>query len=72
MKKVNVIWEDSRGYGTVWMDDEDIEKIDISHCESVGFVYKEDKDKIILAQSHGNGQYHNLIAIPKRSIVKRK
>jgi len=69
MKKVTVFWQDSRSYGNAWLTIEEMGDIITVSCETRGFVVKEDKHKIIVAQTEGGDQYHNLIAIPKRSIV---
>lgn len=72
MRKVTVKWVDSKSYGNEWLDKEDIDKLDVVHCESVGFIVKEDKDKILLAQSYGGEFYHGLMAIPKGCILEIK
>lgn len=44
---------------------------DPMECRSVGFVVKEDADRVCLLQSESNTCFSEMITIPKLAITKR-
>ena len=47
-----------------------------AHCQTVGFIVEEDKERIVLALSRAANEFSrpwgDLIAIPKGCIIKRR
>ena len=73
MKLVLIEWVDSTSMGG-WTDNDDM---DLCECETVGFLLKEDKKKVIVAQSISDGatRYCDRFGIPRgciKSIRKLK
>jgi len=64
MKKVLVDWVDiSVAHG--WACSEDVDRDDVAHCQSVGFLYSQNNDKIVLVMGVSNfGNYFERKSIP--------
>ena len=69
MKILEVEWVDSSScYG--WTREPDCT---LSHCESIGFIKREDKESITLIQSFSdNDTFDNTITIPQVCIKKTR
>ena len=65
MKMVLVKWVDSTSIQG-WEEGDNME---LCRCESVGFLIKKTKDKVILAQSLNDHTYYNKFAIPRGCIT---
>ena len=67
LKVKQVRWRDSKLYIT-----QEEKEIDWSICiiESIGFLVKEDKDKIVLAGDIVEGDVRRVIVIPRENIMK--
>lgn len=69
-RMVLVKWIDSGGDGR-WLDrDSVIKEGGIAECESAGFLFEENEDRIMLALSinKGNNDVQGYLAIPKVAI----
>ena len=67
-KIIEVSWLDACSFGNMWVSPDD--EVTCSHCKSVGYLLKKDKDKIIIAQSDSNnGEVMNRFVIPKGCIT---
>jgi len=78
MKALRIEWLDSQSWGNSWLQHKDVQGFQLRTITSRGEVVKETGDIIILAQSVDNNpsiddvDTHNLIAIPKGSILKQR
>ena len=70
IRAVRVEWWDSHSLGATWIEGEEAQEIKIAYCETLGFLLKETEKELVIAQSKSNNHFHNLIAIPKGSIIK--
>ena len=61
-----VLWNDASFSAGNWL--ENGTELELSITESVGFLIKKDKHKIILAQNRNKDSVGQLIAIPKKWI----
>ncbi len=70
-KILHVIWEDACGRSG-WHDAQ--EEYKLSRCETVGYLIKESRKVISLAQSidHDCNKVDNVMMIPKSNIKKRR
>lgn len=73
MEIEKIDWVDSHNLeGQGWHLKEAVESMKQHHCQSVGWVAKEDKEVIVLVSSMAGYEYGGEICIPKISIIKRK
>jgi hypothetical protein len=72
MKIVKVKWVDSKGVTPEWEFKDELKPLKPCRCVSVGFLIKETKTYITVAQSVGNDQVVGRMTIPKCSILKIK
>ncbi len=74
MKLVIVEWVDSTLLGQRWVDSEELEHMTVNTCLTVGFVYRKDKEKIVLCQGHckDDAGVVNVIAIPRNCVKSIK
>ena len=75
MRRVLVRWVDSSGAGGCWEDAETLRTTAaLILCETLGFVFEENDEHIVLVQSFGKSklseeaQFLNSVCIPKTSI----
>ena len=72
-KIIKVEWYDSSSLAG-WRDEEEC-KVEICHCETVGYLVNEDKHGICLAlnktSDSGYKPYGHVISIPKSAIKKK-
>lgn len=68
MKIQKIIWRDSHRY---MYQMEVTEEVNIVTIETVGFLVKEDKKMVMLAQDDIEGEVRGVICIPKENIIKR-
>lgn len=71
MNVVEIKWIDSVRDATDWSFPEEIEEKD-SLISSVGYLWKEDENSIIIIQSFGHGDILFRLKIPKCSILQTK
>ena len=71
MRRVEILWVDSRTIFDGWTMLEDIEEIPSEQLviHSVGYVFKEDDEMVVLVQSKGEDQVLGGIGIPRRAIL---
>ena len=69
---VHIEWVDSKTWSNAWMDKDDLILLKLPHCTSEGRVLKEDSESIFLYQSNSEGEYLNIIGIPKACIKQLK
>lgn len=71
VKQIKIFWRDSKSF-TGWRSDEDMYDETPADCETLGFVIKEKKDIVIVAQTldRYNVSSLNHIIIPKETIKK--
>ena len=74
MKKLLIEWIDSRKQNAQWEFLSDTELPDVCRCQTIGFLLKEDQERIVLASSLGDigmeEQVMGIIVIPACSITK--
>jgi hypothetical protein len=69
-------WVDSQSIGSGWIHIDDLPKPELCLCKSVGWVYKEDEDIIMVCPNFSFLQdlddlgFHSPFVIPKCSIKK--
>jgi len=71
LRRVEILWVDSRTIFDRWTVIETIEDVP-SHqllIHSVGYVYQEDEDMVVLVQNKSEDQILGGIGIPRRSII---
>ena len=69
MRIVKVEWVDSSLCGS-WVRKTGFEKSDM-RCVSVGFLFKNFKDRLVICQGESSeGEINNITEIPKVSIIK--
>lgn len=72
-KILKIEWDDSSSLAG-WRDEEEC-KVEICHCETVGYFISEDKNGICLAlnrtSNEGYKPYGHVISIPKSAIRKK-
>lgn len=66
MKIRKVRWRDSRLYIT---QEPDPTLYDVCVVESIGYVVREDKSKIVLAGDIVDGEFRRVIVIPKENLI---
>lgn len=72
MQAIQVSWVDSHHIPGWCREDEADKGLEIMECSSIGYVYKETADVLVLAMSLNNGgQVAQLVSIPKVAIVER-
>lgn len=72
MRSIQVSWVDSHHIAGWCREDEADEGLEVMECSSIGYVYKETADVLVLAMSRNNGgQVAQLVSIPKVAIVAR-
>lgn len=70
-------WIDASSHeGHQWRDEEDVAKLDVAKFLTVGWVFRESEDGVIVVSTHNpnNGHdksYWGELAIPKGCIVKK-
>ena len=69
MKIIEVTWSDSHRYAYQMAPDEEMLVVTIT---SVGYLVKEDKTSLTLAQDDIGGDVRGVIVIPKVNVQKRK
>lgn len=67
MKIVKIVWRDSHRY-TYQM--ENVNDVDITVIESVGFLVLKDKQKVIICQDMIDDEFRGVMAIPIENIVR--
>jgi hypothetical protein len=70
MQVVEVEWVDSC-YHQGWQDTDIAKNKQVSRCSSVGYVIRDDKDQLTIAQGMtSNDNVGDMVAIPRVSIIK--
>lgn len=72
VKMVRIEWNDScSDDGWMRQNSDRAKAHTISHCTSVGFLFKKDKTQICLAQNTSNyGSIGDLMAIPRKCVTR--
>ena len=65
-------WLDSCGPRRYWQDEEDMKRYFPLRCLSVGIVVKMDDESVVIAQSYGDDEVGNVMAIPVACITSIK
>jgi len=75
MQVLYVKWLDSGRHATVWTDPKELD-IDVPIVETVGFLFKETDESVVLIQSKGVGEEPDeilfSITIPKVAILEKE
>lgn len=67
MKTVIVKWRDSNIFNEQWGEDE--EEFEVSEITSIGFLIKDEKDRIVIAREKVGEDWRGIIAIPRENII---
>lgn len=68
-KPIKITWRDSHRY---MYQMENTEKVVVTTIETIGWLYKTEKDSYILAQDIiGDSDVRGVIVIPKENIIKK-
>jgi len=72
MTALYIEWIDAKTWGSAYYGSEEIKELKLPIMRSRGEVVIETPIALFLAQTIGDGEWHNIIGIPKGSILKRK
>jgi len=72
MTALYIEWIDAKRWGSAYHEGDEIRELKLPVMKSRGEVIMETNNEIFLAQVSGDGEYHNIVGIPKGSILKRK
>jgi hypothetical protein len=72
MQKVEIEWVDScSDDGWMKSESERAQEHTVSHCTSIGYLYKKDKEKVCIVQNTSDtGSIGELMAIPRKCVKK--
>jgi hypothetical protein len=72
-KIVAVMWRDAQTGPDGWIPIGEVRTYGLSTCVTAGFLVRQDRKRLIIAQSLSeNGRLNGTIMIPARSVVKVK
>lgn len=69
MKIAHITWTDSHRYTYQMENDEPVHFVTI---ETIGWLVKQDKNQVVLAQDDIEGDIRGVIVIPRENIIKIK
>ena len=72
MTALYIEWVDAKTWGSAYYGSEEIKELKLPIMKSRGEVVIETNTELFITQTTGDGEYHNIIGIPKGSILKRK
>ena len=64
-KLVEIIWIDAKAYSNEWIDLEQVKSFKPENCVTAGYIVHEDTSTYFVAQTKGEGIFHNIFLIPK-------
>jgi len=72
MTALYIEWVDAKTWGSAYYGSEEIKELKLPIMRSRGEVVIESPIALFLAQTSGDGECHNIIGIPKGSILKQR
>ena len=68
---VLVVWKDAQSIASLgrWVDPGDVETLDLAVCKSVGWIFRESAEGLILFAHDAGDQLGGELCIPKSCIV---
>ena len=72
MTALYIEWVDAKTWGSAYYGSEEIKELKLPIMKSRGEVVIETNTELFITQTTGDGEYHNIIGIPKGSILKQR
>lgn len=68
MEGVEVVWVDSISYGNEWIAEDRAKQLGVHKFRTRGFLLERNDDVVIVAQSIGDEDCHNIMVIPTGAV----